>query len=173
MRSPADRQQGLASLELVLCLPIIIVLTMLALAVTQIGHRRLALHASARTGAYVEAYELEPRANGAAGSSAAGTDFLQAMGHDHERFGALRAATVVPTVRTAEHEYLGRRALGLWTLPMTEQHAVVAAPVWEREQLPLGYDQYLRSRLKDAEYDLGLFSGNASDALPEVFPKAK
>lgn len=188
MHSRASRERGLASLELALCLPIIMILTILALSVAQIGHRRLEMQASARNAAYATALGLNRLASSdteggmnkqalkvshPAAASQAGDDFINAMQMRHARFGDLHAAQVVPTTLAAQSQFYSRPALGGWNLTVRDQHAVVAAPIWEREQLPLGYDRYLRARLKDASYNAVLFSGNASAAMPEIFPKAK
>jgi len=170
---PASLERGLASLELVLCLPIILVLAVLALTVVQIGLERIDTQTRARTGAYVQAFDLPPREQRKQGKSSAGVNFVTTMGLREERFGPLDATEAAPTTVIAETNHLARRSLGGWNVTIGSKHAVIAAPIWERQQLPLGYDQYLRSRLKDADYDFGIFSGNASAALPDVFPKAR
>jgi len=187
VRSP-DKQRGLASLELALCLPLIMGLVILAVTIVQIGHRRLEMQSSARNTAYAQALGLTRLAstdsnggmnNGAlrvthpAATSVAGGNFIAAMGMGHARFGELHAAKVAPTTVAAHSEFFSRPALGGWQLTVSEEHSVVAAPIWEREALPLGYDRYLRARLKDAEYDVVLFSGNASYTMPDIFPKAR
>lgn len=191
MCSPSSRrrQRGLASLELALLIPILVVIVYLAVTITKLGHVRLDVQAAARTSAYAAAYGVNRLGNVAAASrpyvasvritsrtagATAGSDFLDVARARHARFQALHGASVAPTARAAEAVYVAPRVFGAWRQTLREQHATVAAPIWEREQIPLGYDRYLRNRLRAARIDVGiLFNGNASDAMPNVFPKAK
>ncbi len=187
------RHRGVASLELVLCLPILIVITYLAVAITLVGHRRLDAQVNARTSAHYSATGLTRILSTSdslrawnersrlfshpAATSQAGSRFLDTFSGRHRRFEALHTATttvIVPSVVASRSDFLGPPVLGNWRVPVLEQHGVIATPIWERASTPLGHDRYLRSRLKALTYGDGFFySGSASDGLPNIFPRAR
>lgn len=185
-RSGGASQRGLASLEFVLCLPIVLLLTLLAMAVTRLGHLRLDVQVSARNSAHAYAKGLDQLAPIDSGSdwkgaqlqidhsgpgSDTGVDFLDDMDGRHDRVGVLGDADVTATVDRAESTFVSQRQLGFWEQTVAEEHAVIAATIWEREDLPRGYDQYLRDRLQAATFDIaGLVRGNALRAVPNLIP---
>jgi hypothetical protein len=188
----------------VLILPILIVITFLAVAMVKLGHLRLDMQISARNNAFAAAYGWSGAMNIDNYSkpylpgtqithpwafAGAGSNFHDVGRTGEPRFQALHQASITPTAASASTDYVGPRALGGWKLTVREQFAVAAAPIWEREQIPLGYDQYLKDRLHanslvvripgteglaDIGFDLGdLYSGYADEAVPDVFPKAR
>jgi hypothetical protein len=227
------RQRGLASLEFVLILPILIVITFLAVAMARLGHLRLDMQISARNQAYEDAYGWKSASNpglpfglGATDidketpwyvpgttvthptvTANAGDNFYAESATGHERFGILRfngvPTKITPTAYASSTNYQAVRALGSWQITVREQYAVAAVPIWERKQIPIGYDQYLYDELRKVhfvvpgipgvsliadipgislipgmgdmdEFDFGdLYSGYASDAVIDVFPKVK
>lgn len=183
-------QHGLASLEFALCLPIIALLMVLALTVTRVGHLRLEMQSSARNAAHLQALHLDglagansrPGWNGTAlkgistpkDTSKAGSDFISSNKLTNARFGKLQQSgatriVIDPTVAVANEDFTAAQLVKGWTLHVRERHAVIESAIWERMDLPHGYDQYLRGRLKDTDF----VTGNASDAVPSLFPKEK
>jgi hypothetical protein len=217
------RQRGLASLEFVLVLPILLVITFLAVAIVKLGHLRLDMQISARNQAFEDVFgwkipflaDIDSQTRWyvpgttvthPAATSTAGDNFYSASATTEQRFDILRANTTInPTAHASSTEYQAVRVLGGWRINVREQYAVVAVPLWERRQIPLGYDQYLYDELKDVNYvvpgipgisnalnaiadiplidkvpGLGdiddfdfsdLYSGYASDAVIDVFPR--
>jgi hypothetical protein len=61
----------------------------------------------------------------------------------------------------------GATSLPIWNLNISDSYAIVAAPVWERADFPIGYDQYLSG--DDLVFDPPI----VGSMMPRAFPNAQ
>lgn len=179
------RAQGTASVEAVLLLPFLCVLTVLALYTTQLMLLKQENQIEARRTAWrhatlaavcfspprtLEYGDLLRRSCSTDKRSA--TQFLATLQrggqekHKQELVRMLRTAGIPGAVRATSYasQTFGRpeRPAESWTrLVLVDHHTVDAMRHWERRDLPLGYDTYLKKVL------------NSDILFPDYFPKAR
>ena len=178
------RVRGLASLEFALALPILIVLTLLLVNVGVAARTRTDVIVAARVKAMESAYRLwapptlldlrrapngEPifvstRQRPVAPGANLATTMRQAGGADQLDSNTARTPLpgglpASPTVAQARAFFFGNRHVGLLGFVISSEFTVIATPIWERSDMPLGYDAYL-------ERDLRL-----QPALPSALPR--
>jgi hypothetical protein len=189
------RDCGLASLEFILSLPILLVIVLFVTNMVTAWQLKLDVTVVARSAAHIYAgildrFQIPTVTQGFNGklilvsqqksASSAGSDFLSVMrGSDSSRTNVLNAASIGPTGASASTIFIAARQFPIMKFLIRDTFAVVATPIWERQSFPVGYDRFMRDQLKGDTlsiplgFGFTLYSASANDALPDIFPKSR
>jgi hypothetical protein len=182
------RQRGLATLEFVLALPVILFMMLLTYNVLLLSQTRLDAINNARLHAMLTAYgldsiltlltTLQTTASGLPILSTTDADMLSPEGDlltviddgggDPTQRAQILNSQPTGVQKTTSHAALfGTTYVPIWNLDISDNYAIVAAPAWERADFPIGYDQYLAG--DDLVFDPPVFGS----LMPRAFPNAQ
>lgn len=182
-----EKQKGIASVELVLIIPFMLLIFILTITSAKIMLLKQNNIVEARTMAWEKAMldrdctkppqkkwdgqflGVECPADGGSGQHA--DQFLRFMEEGpNSRYqqvftGKIKEGEDLPGIATAtarsHYSLIGNDTIGFVDLPMEDSHSVDASPaVWAREKFPIGYDDYLKRQL------------DSQLVFPDFFPRA-
>lgn len=181
INSRQNTQRGIASVEAVLLLPIVLLFIVVLLHVTKIHKTHNQTIVDSRFNAWreiagVRGFSILPTQVAINGepidttvrqkSSGDQDGLIEAMrnrgdqhyaGKSDDLTQVLEAQNHDMTLATSKVSYVGDRKLQHWKFDIQQRHAVVGTPIWSGEDLPIGYDNYLRNTLNSKLLFIDLF----------------
>ncbi|MFT6050746.1 MAG: hypothetical protein ACI9B9_000384 [Halioglobus sp.] len=162
-----DRQSGIAGVELVLFLPIFLILMVASIHVTRVMHLKLEVLVDARNAATLPDFYVHiptfsrygvPKLHSAKKTKPESNswDVVETMRQggksDYNNVGGLTQVLNGSPIRLSQGAtqtlYKTHPSLPGGFVLIKEKHGLLRDSKWLREQMPLGYDNYLHSRLR-------------------------